>query len=199
LGCGWHYHAWLFNLDAGVLAGLFLGAWLPAVFSALALNAVGQASFSIVNEVRRQFKEIPGLMEGKAKPDYARCVDICTRDAIKRMIAPGLITILSPVIVGFIFGPEALGGFLAGSVITGFILAVTFSNAGGAWDNAKKWIEAGAYGGKGSEAHKAAVIGDTVGDPMKDTAGPSLNIMIKLASIVALILAPLLAGFAGLI
>jgi K(+)-stimulated pyrophosphate-energized sodium pump len=115
------------------------------------------------------------------------------------MIAPGLITILSPVIVGFIFGPEALGGFLAGSVITGFILAVTFSNAGGAWDNAKKWIEAGAYGGKGSEAHKAAVIGDTVGDPMKDTAGPSLNIMIKLASIVALILAPLLAGFAGLI
>ncbi len=186
-------------LDAGVIAGLFLGALLPAVFSALALNAVGQASFSIVNEVRRQFKEIPGLMEGKAKPDYARCVDICTRDAIKRMIAPGLITILSPVIVGFIFGPEALGGFLAGSVITGFILAVTFSNAGGAWDNAKKWIEAGAYGGKGSEAHKAAVIGDTVGDPMKDTAGPSLNIMIKLASIVALILAPLLAGFAGLI
>lgn len=186
-------------LDAGVLAGLFLGALLPAVFSALALNAVGQASFSIVNEVRRQFKEIPGLMEGKAKPDYARCVDICTRDAIKRMMAPGLITILSPVIVGFVFGPEALGGFLAGSVITGFILAVTFSNAGGAWDNAKKWIEAGAYGGKGSEAHKAAVIGDTVGDPMKDTAGPSLNVMIKLASIVALILAPLLAGFAGLI
>ena len=186
-------------LDAGVIAGLFLGALLPAVFSALALNAVGQASFSIVNEVRRQFKEIPGLMEGKAKPDYARCVDICTRDAIKRMMAPGLITILSPVIVGFIFGPEALGGFLAGSVITGFILAVTFSNAGGAWDNAKKWIEAGAYGGKGSEAHKAAVIGDTVGDPMKDTAGPSLNVMIKLASIVALILAPLLAGFAGLI
>ena len=186
-------------LDPHVIAGLFLGAALPAIFCAMTLNAVGKTSFSIVNEVRRQFHKIPGLMEGTAKPEYARCVDICTRDAIKQMIAPGIITIVSPVVVGLVLGPIALAGFLMGAIATGFILAVTFANAGGSWDNAKKWIETGAYGGKGSDAHKAAVVGDTVGDPMKDTAGPSLNIMIKLMAIIALVLAPVLAGFAGLI
>jgi len=186
-------------LDPRVIAGLFLGALLPAVFCALTLNAVSKTSFSIVNEVRRQFREIKGLMEGTAKPDYARCVDICTRNSIKQMIIPGVITTASPVIVGLILGPLALGGFLVGAIVTGFILAITFSNAGGSWDNAKKWIETGAYGGKGSEAHKAAVVGDTVGDPMKDTSGPSLNIMIKLISIIALVIAPVLVGFSGLI
>jgi K(+)-stimulated pyrophosphate-energized sodium pump len=160
---------------------------------------VGKTAYSIVNEVRRQFKEIAGLMEGTGKPDYKRCVDICTRDAIKQMIAPGVITVLSPIVIGWLLGPVGLGGFLAGATVTGFILAITFSNAGGAWDNAKKWVETGALGGKGSNTHKAAVIGDTVGDPMKDTAGPSLNIMIKLASIISLVLAPVIANFAGII
>jgi K(+)-stimulated pyrophosphate-energized sodium pump len=186
-------------LDPRVIAGLFLGSLLPAVFCALTLNAVGKTSFSIVNEVRRQFHEIKGLMDGSAKPDYARCVDICTRASIKQMILPGIITIASPVVVGLLLGPLALGGFLVGAIITGFVLAITFSNAGGSWDNAKKWIETGAYGGKGSESHKAAVVGDTVGDPMKDTSGPSLNIMIKLISIIALVIAPVLAGTSGLI
>jgi len=185
-------------LDPRVIAGLFLGALLPAVFCALTLNAVGKTSFSIVNEVRRQFREIKGLMEGTARPDYARCVDICTRNSIKQMLIPGIITIAAPVLIGVLLGPLALGGFLVGAIITGFILAITFSNAGGSWDNAKKWIETGAYGGKGSEAHKAAVVGDTVGDPMKDTSGPSLNIMIKLISIIALVIAPVLIGSSGL-
>jgi len=186
-------------LDPRVIAGLFLGALLPAIFCALTLNAVGKTSFSIVNEVRRQFREIKGLMEGTAKPDYARCVDICTKDSLKQMIVPGVITIASPVVIGLVLGPLALAGFLVGAIITGFILAITFSNAGGSWDNAKKWIETGAYGGKGSDAHKAAVVGDTVGDPMKDTSGPSLNIMIKLISIIALVIAPVLIDFSGLI
>jgi K(+)-stimulated pyrophosphate-energized sodium pump len=186
-------------LDPKVLIGVFLGALLPAIFCALTMNAVGKTSFSIVNEVRRQFSEITGLMEGTAKPEYARCVDICTKDSLKKMIAPGLITIVSPVLVGWVLGPIALGGFLGGAIATGLILAITFANAGGSWDNAKKWIETGAYGGKGSDAHKAAVVGDTVGDPMKDTSGPSLNIMIKLISIIALVMAPLFAGFNGLI
>ena len=186
-------------LDPRVIAGLFLGALLPAIFCALTLNAVGKTSFSIVNEVRRQFREIKGLMEGTAKPDYARCVDICTKDSLKQMILPGVITIASPVVIGLVLGPLALAGFLVGAIITGFILAITFSNAGGSWDNAKKWIETGAYGGKGSDAHKAAVVGDTVGDPMKDTSGPSLNIMIKLISIIALVIAPVLIDFSGLI
>jgi K(+)-stimulated pyrophosphate-energized sodium pump len=171
-------------IDTKVIAGILLGVMLPAIFCAMTLNAVGKTSFSIINEVRRQFREIKGLMEGTAKPDYSRSVTICTTAAIKQMIAPGLITIISPVIVGLILGPLALAGFLVGSIACGFILAVTFANAGGSWDNAKKWIETGAYGGKGSDAHKAAVIGDTVGDPMKDTSGPSLNIMIKLMSII---------------
>ena len=186
-------------LDARVVVGLFLGAMLPAIFCAMTLNAVGKTSFSIINEVRRQFREIKGLMEGEAKPEYGKCVDICTKASLKQMIAPGLITIISPIVVGLILGPLALGSFLLGAIATGFILAVTFSNAGGSWDNAKKWIETGAFGGKGSDSHKAAVIGDTVGDPMKDTSGPSLNIMVKLMSIIALVLAPVLAGFPGLI
>ncbi len=186
-------------LDPRVISGILLGAMLPAIFCAMTLNAVGKTSFSIVNEVRRQFREIKGLMEGKAKPEYGKCVDICTRDALKQMIAPGILVIVSPIVVGLILGPLALGGFLIGAIGCGFILAITFANAGGAWDNAKKWIERGAFGGKGSDAHKAAVIGDTVGDPMKDTAGPSLNIMIKLMSIIALVLAPVLVAFGGLI
>ena len=186
-------------LDPNIIAGLFLGAALPAIFCAMTLNAVGKTSFSIVNEVRRQFREIPGLMEKTAKPEYAKCVDICTRDSIRQMIAPGIITIVSPVVVGLVLGPLALAGFLMGAIASGLILAITFANAGGSWDNAKKWVETGAFGGKGSEAHKAAVVGDTVGDPMKDTAGPSLNIMIKLTAIIALVLAPVLAGFTGLI
>jgi len=186
-------------LDAHVISGFFLGAALPAIFSSLALSAVGKTAYGIVNEVRRQFKEIAGIMEGTGKPDYAHCVDICTRDAISKMIAPCLITILSPIVVGWLIGPAGLGGFLAGATITGLVLAVTFSNAGGAWDNAKKLIETGVLGGKGSDAHRAAVIGDTVGDPMKDTAGPSLNNVIKLASIIALVLAPVIANFTGVI
>jgi len=184
-------------LDPHVIAGLFLGAMLPAVFVAMTMNAVGTTSFSIVNEVRRQFREIPGLMEGTARPEYGRIVDISTKASISQMIAPGLMTIISPVVVGIVLGPLALTGFLAGAIVTGFILAIAFANAGGSWDNAKKWIETGAYGGKGSDAHKASVIGDTVGDPMKDTSGPSLNIMIKLISIIALVLAPVFADFAG--
>jgi K(+)-stimulated pyrophosphate-energized sodium pump len=186
-------------LDPRVIAGILLGVMMPAIFCSLTLNAVGKTSFSIVNEVRRQFREIKGLMEGTAKPEYGKCVDICTRSAIKQMILPGVLTIVVPIIVGLILGAVALGGFLIGAVACGFILAVTFANAGGSWDNAKKWIETGAFGGKGSDAHKAAVVGDTVGDPMKDTSGPSLNIMIKLMSIVALVLAPVLAHFGGLI
>ncbi len=186
-------------LEPTVLAGMFLGALLPAVFCALTMSAVGKTSFSIVNEVRRQFKEIPGLMDGTAKPEYAKCVDICTKDSLKQMILPGLITVLSPILVGFILGPVALGGFLGGAIATGLVLAITFANAGGSWDNAKKWIETGAYGGKGSVAHKASVVGDTVGDPMKDTSGPSLNIMIKLVTIISLVLAPVFANFNGII
>jgi K(+)-stimulated pyrophosphate-energized sodium pump len=138
-------------------------------------------------------------MEGKGKAEYGKCVDICTRSAIRQMIAPGIMTIVTPIVVGLLLGAVALGGFLIGAVVCGFILAVTFANAGGSWDNAKKWIETGAFGGKGSDAHKASVIGDTVGDPMKDTSGPSLNIMIKLMSIVALVLAPVLVHFSGVI
>lgn len=177
--------------DASVIAGMLIGALLPFLFSSFALQGVGKAAFQVVNEVRRQFREIPGLMEGKTKPDYARCVDISTKTAIEQMIAPGIIAILAPIFVGFILGAEALGGMLAGAIATGFMLAIMMANAGGAWDNAKKYIEEGNLGGKGSDAHKAAVVGDTVGDPFKDTAGPSLNILIKLMSIVALVFASL--------
>jgi K(+)-stimulated pyrophosphate-energized sodium pump len=186
-------------LDARVIVGLFIGAMLPAMFCAMTLTAVGRTCFSIINEVRRQFAEIPGLMEGKARPEYGRCVDICTKAALKEMLMPGLMTVVAPIIMGLVLGPLALGGFLVGAIASGFILAITMANAGGSWDNAKKWIEKGNFGGKGSEAHKAGVVGDTVGDPMKDTSGPSLNIMIKLMSIIALVFAPVLAKFPGLL
>jgi K(+)-stimulated pyrophosphate-energized sodium pump len=175
-----------------VMAGLFLGAMMPFLFSSFAMGAVGRAAFAMIEEVRRQFKEIPGLLEGKGKADYARCVDISTAAAIKEMVVPALLGVLTPVAVGFIGGPEMLGGVLAGVTVSGVMMALFMSNAGGAWDNAKKYIEGGAHGGKGSDAHKAAVIGDTVGDPFKDTAGPSLNILIKLMSVVSLVIAPLL-------
>ncbi len=178
--------------NSNVVIGLFLGGLLPFFVAALTMTAVGKAAFQMVEEVRRQFREIKGLMEGKAKPDTGRCVDISTRAALKEMIIPGLIAVLAPVVVGFTMGAEALGGLLAGATVTGVLLALMMSNGGGAWDNAKKYIEAGNLGGKGSDAHKAAVVGDTVGDPFKDTSGPSMNILIKLMSVVALVIAPLL-------
>ncbi len=174
-----------------VISGLFVGAMLPFLFSSMALRAVGDAAYDMIAEVRRQFKTIPGLLEGTGKADYARCVDISTKAAIRRMIVPGLIAILTPVFFGFM-NKEALGGLLAGVTASGVLLAIFMANAGGAWDNAKKYIEAGHLGGKGSEAHKSAVVGDTVGDPFKDTAGPSLNILIKLMSVVSLVIAPLI-------
>ena len=182
--------------NSSVVAGLFIGGMLPFFFVALTLRAVGKGAFEIINEVRRQFKEIKGLMQGKAKPDYARCVDMTTKRAIKEMIIPGLIVIITPVLLGLVLGLEALGGLLAGSLVTGFLLAVMMANAGGAWDNAKKYIEAGNLGGKGSDTHKASVIGDTVGDPFKDTSGPSLNILIKLIGVVTLIFTMILMGAA---
>jgi K(+)-stimulated pyrophosphate-energized sodium pump len=177
-----------------VMAGLLVGAMMPFLFSAFAMNAVGDAAYSMVEEVRRQFKTIPGLLEGKdgVRADYARCVDISAKAAIKKMIIPSMLGVLTPVAVGFVFGEEMLGGLLAGVTVSGVMMAIFMANAGGSWDNAKKHIEAGAHGGKGSNAHKAAVIGDTVGDPFKDTAGPSLNILMKLMSVVALIVAPVL-------
>lgn len=178
-------------LDPGVLAGIIIGAMLPFLFSSIAIKAVGGAAFQIVNEVRRQFREIPGLMEGTGRPDYARCVDISTAAALREMIVPGTLAVVAPIATGLILGKFALAGLLIGATVTGFLLAITLANSGGAWDNAKKWIEAGNYGGKGSDAHKAGVVGDTVGDPFKDTAGPSINILIKLMSIVSLVFVPL--------
>ena len=177
-------------LNAKVIAGLFVGGAIPFFFSASVMKAVGRTAFHVVEEVRRQFKEIEGLLEGKAKADYARTVDITTRGALKEMIAPGLVAFFTPIVIGSIFGLSALGGFLAGSLIVGVPLAIFMANTGAAWDNAKKYIEAGNLGGKGSKAHKAAVEGDTVGDPFKDTAGPSLNILLKLMAIVSLVFAP---------
>jgi K(+)-stimulated pyrophosphate-energized sodium pump len=178
--------------EAHVVAGTFLGGILPFFIAALTMTSVGKAAYQMVNEIRRQFREIPGLMEGKAKPDSARCVAISTTAALKEMIAPGVTAVLAPPIVGLLLGKEALGGMLAGATLSGVLLALLMANAGGAWDNAKKYIEQGNLGGKRSEAHKAAVVGDTVGDPFKDTSGPSMNILIKLMSVVALVLAPIL-------
>ena len=181
-----------------VIAATFVGGMLPFAFSALTMSAVGNAASEMIDEVRRQFKEIPGIMEGKATPDYARCVDISTGAALKQMIVPGLIAVIVPILVGLLLGTEALGGLQAGALVTGVLMAIFMSNAGGAWDNAKKYIEGGAHGGKGSEAHKAAVTGDTVGDPFKDTSGPSLNILIKLITVVSLVFAPLFVAYGGL-
>jgi K(+)-stimulated pyrophosphate-energized sodium pump len=192
-----------------VMAGLFIGGMLPFLFSSMAMKAVGDAAMEMIEEVRRQFREIDGLLEGTARPDTARCVDISTQAAIKQMMLPGAMAVVTPVLIGFLFGAQALGGLLAGVTVTGVLMAIFMSNAGGAWDNAKKSFEGGGYKmtngevhPKGSEAHKAAVVGDTVGDPFKDTAGPSLNILVKLMSVVALVIAPILAnigsgGFLG--
>lgn len=181
-------------LNPATLIGLFIGGMLPFLFSSMTMSAVGRAAQGIVVEVRRQFCDIKGLMEGKCEPDYARCVDICTRSAQKEMILPALTGIISPIVVGLILGPYAVASMLAGAVVTGFILAVMMANSGGSWDNAKKYIEAGNNGGKGSDAHKAAVVGDTVGDPFKDTSGPSINILIKLLSMVSIVFAGLFAN-----
>jgi len=186
-------------LSAPVIIGILLGALMPPIFCAMTMKAVGITTEAIINEVRRQWREIKGLMEGTAKPEYGKCVDIATRIALRQMLLPSIMTIVAPVIVGVVLGKYALAGFLIGALATGFILAIILNNAGGAWDNAKKWIESGKFGGKGSDAHKAAVVGDTAGDPMKDTAGPSLNIMLKLMSVISLTLAPVIMHFGGLI
>ncbi|MDX1624267.1 MAG: sodium-translocating pyrophosphatase [Gemmatimonadota bacterium] len=177
-------------LDPYVVIGLFIGGFLPFLVAAMTMTAVGRAAAGMVNEVRRQFREIPGIMEGEADPDSARCVDISTRAALREMIVPGVTAVIAPVLVGRLLGVAALGGMLAGATVTGVLMALFMANAGGAWDNAKKFIEGGAHGGKGSDAHKAAVVGDTVGDPFKDTSGPSMNILIKLMGVVSLVLAP---------
>ncbi|MDD6647406.1 MAG: sodium-translocating pyrophosphatase [Firmicutes bacterium] len=182
-----------------VIVGLFIGAMLPFLFSAMTMNSVGKAANQMIDEVRRQFREDKGIMEGTSKPDYANCVDISTKAALKEMVAPGLMAIIAPIVIGILLGAEALGGMLAGALSSGVLLALMMANAGGAWDNAKKYIEEGHFGGKGSETHKAAVVGDTVGDPFKDTSGPSINILIKLMTIVSLVFAPLFVEIGGLL
>ena len=179
-------------LDPFVIIGLLLGGMLPFLFSALTMSSVSKAAESMIREVRRQFKEHTGILKGTERPDYRTCVSIAATSALKEMILPGAIAIVAPLLVGFLLGPAALGGLLAGSVVTGVLMAIFMSNSGGAWDNAKKYIEGGNFGGKGSEAHKAAVVGDTVGDPFKDTSGPSINILIKLMTIVSLVFVPLM-------
>jgi len=178
--------------DPIVLVGMFIGGIFPFLVSAITMTAVGDAAFEMIVEVRRQFKEIPGLLEGKAKPDTARCVDIATRAALRRMVLPGALAVLAPVVIGFGLGPKALGGMLGGALICCVMMALMMANAGGAWDNAKKYVEKGNLGGKGSDVHKAAVVGDTVGDPLKDTSGPAMNILINVMAIVSLVIAPLL-------
>ena len=185
-------------LDYKVIVGMFVGGMLPFLFSAFTMDSVSKAASKMIEEVRRQFKTIPGILEGKGKPDYKSCVAISTQAALKEMLLPGVMAVLAPVFIGVVLGPDALGGLLGGALVTGVMLAIFMSNSGGAWDNAKKYIEDGHHGGKGSEAHRAAVVGDTVGDPFKDTSGPSINILIKLMTIVSLVFAPLFLKIGGL-
>ena len=185
-------------LDYKVIVGLFIGGMLPFMFSAMTMDSVSKAAYKMIEEVRHQFRTIPGILEGKGKPDYKKCVAISTQAALHEMLVPGIMAVVSPLAVGIILGPTALGGLLGGSLVTGVMLAIFMSNSGGAWDNAKKYIEEGNHGGKGSEAHKAAVVGDTVGDPFKDTSGPSINILIKLMTVVSLVFAPLFLSIGGL-
>ena len=183
-----------FNLtDYRVLIGLFLGATLPFLFSSSCMESVGKTAYKVVEEVRHQFRTKKGIMSGKEMPDYGRCVDIVTKSALKQMVFPGLLAVFAPIVVGFLLGPISLGGLLGGVILAGFLLALQMCTGGGAWDNAKKYIEDGHFGGKGSDAHKAAVVGDTVGDPFKDTAGPAINSLIKVINTIALIIAPILA------
>ena len=186
-------------LSPYVVIGLLIGGMLPFAFSAMTMDSVSKAAYKMIEEVRRQFREIPGILEGKARPDYSSCVSISTKAALREMIVPGLMAVVAPLLVGILFGAGALGGLLAGSLVTGVLLAIYMSNAGGAWDNAKKYIEGGHHGGKGSAAHKAAVVGDTVGDPFKDTSGPSINILIKLMTVVSLVFAPIFIKFGGIL
>jgi len=183
--------------DVRVLSGILLGAVIPYLFSSLAMSAIGEAAFAMIEEVRRQFRERPGILEDTEEPDYKKCVDISTTSALKKMMLPGIIAAATPVLIGFTGGIEMLTGLLIGVTASGVVLAIFMSNSGGAWDNAKKMIETGEGGGKGSPSHKAAVVGDTVGDPFKDTAGPSLNILIKLMAVVSLVIAPILKSFWG--
>ena len=186
-------------LEPRVIIGMLIGGMLPFLFSALTMQSVGKAAFQMIEEVRRQFRSIPGIMEGTAKPDYKKCVEISTTAALKEMLVPGIMAVAAPLVVGILLGTSALGGLLAGSLVTGVLMAIFMSNAGGAWDNAKKYIEEGNHGGKGSEAHKAAVVGDTVGDPFKDTSGPSINILIKLMTVVSLVFATLFMSIGSLL
>ena len=186
-------------LDPLVLTGLFVGAMLPFLFSAMTMKSVGKAAFDMIEEVRRQFRTIPGIMDGKAEPDYEKCVEISTTAALREMIPPGILIMGTPLLVGFLFGVPAVAGILAGSLVSGGVLAISSANSGGAWDNAKKYIEKGNFGGKGTETHKAAVVGDTVGDPFKDTSGPSLNILIKLSAILSLVFVPFFINYGGLL
>ena len=186
-------------LNPVTLVGAFIGGMLPFLFGALTMSSVGKAAGKMVEEVRRQFKEKKGILEGKEKPDYSRCVAISTEAALKEMVLPGVLAIIAPLLVGILLGGEALAGLIAGALITGVLMAIMMANAGGAWDNAKKYIEGGAHGGKGSYAHKAGVVGDTVGDPFKDTSGPAMNILIKLMTIVSLVFAPLILEFGGIL
>src|SRR6056297_4035661 len=186
-------------LEPTVVVGLFIGGMLPFLFSAFTMKSVGKAAYQMIEEVRRQFREMPGILEGTQTPEYNKCVEISTRAALREMILPGVMAVVSPLLMGFILGPAALGGLLAGALVTGVLLAIFMSNAGGAWDNAKKYIGSGHHGGKGSEAHNASIVGDTVGDPFKDTSGPSINILIKLMTIVSLVFAPLFLKYGHLL
>ena len=186
-------------LDYKVIIGIFIGGMLTFLFSSFTMDSVSKAAYKMIEEVRRQFREEPGIMKGTEKPDYTSCVAISTKAALHEMLLPGLMAVIVPVVVGVVLGVDALGGLLAGALVTGVLMAIFMSNSGGAWDNAKKYIETGAHGGKGSEAHKAAVVGDTVGDPFKDTSGPSINILIKLMTIVSLVFAPLFLSIGGLL